>query len=85
MSVSISHPTGRPNFSRVSVNGLTLWFSYETVIAFQDTGNVVVSENVWGPTTGKHLNAVSPVARSERTPRAEFIAALNSTLSAYGL
>ena len=84
MSVNISHPTGRPNFSRVSVNGLTLWFSYETVIAFQDTGNVVVSENVWGPTTGKHINAVS-YAGTERTPRAEFVQALQDTLSAYGL
>ncbi len=84
MSVSISHPTGRPNFSRVSVNGLTLWFSYETVIAFQDTGNIVVSENVWGPTTGKHINAVSYVD-TERTPRAEFIAALNATLTAHSL
>lgn len=43
----------------VDVGNLTLYFSYKTVVAFSDGYNkTVVSENNWGPTTGKHLNAI---------------------------
>lgn len=83
MSISISHPTNRPNFSTVSVGNLTLWFSYQTVIGFQTTGNVVASENVWGPTTGKHLNQFSD--KSDRLPREDFKRALADVLTAHGL
>lgn len=43
----------------LEMNGLKLYFSYETLIAFYhvETG-LVVRENDWGPTTGKHLNAI---------------------------
>ena len=38
---------------------LSVWFSYKTPVAFQNgSGPIVVRENVWGPTTGKHLNAI---------------------------
>jgi hypothetical protein len=41
----------------VGHSSLTLWFSYQTIIAFQGAGfGTVVHENYWGPTTGKHLN-----------------------------
>jgi len=33
------------------------WFSYKTLVAFyHPTRGLVVHENTWGPTTGKHLN-----------------------------
>lgn len=39
--------------------GNRYWFSYQTLVAFQrGFENVVVHENDWGPTTGKHLNAI---------------------------
>lgn len=83
MSVSIAHPTNRPNFTRVSIGNLTLWYSYETVIGFQTTGNRVVSENVWGNTTGRHLNEISD--RSDRIPRDRFIRELADVLTTHGL
>lgn len=83
MGVSIKHPTGQANFSCVSINGLTLWFSYETVIAFQTTGNRVVSENVWSQTTGKHLNHLCD--KRDRVPRAEFNQRLAEALTEKGL
>lgn len=45
----------------VHVNDLSVWFSYDTIIAFSTpkTG-LVCSENNWGPTTGKHLNCIQP-------------------------
>lgn len=45
------------NHTEVTLQGLTVAFSYETAIAFQiDHGEWVVRQNDWGPTTGKHLN-----------------------------
>lgn len=83
MSLQLRHPTDRPNFTEVSVNGLTLWFSYQTVIAYQTTGNIQVCENVWSKTTGKHLNYLCD--KSQRLPYETFQQGLKDTLTAYGL
>ncbi len=40
----------------VQVGPLEVWYSYRTPIAFRAHGNIVIRENEWGPTTGKHLN-----------------------------
>lgn len=49
----------RPNFNRVDSGKVSVWFSYETPIAFTNSrGETVIRKNVWGSTTGKHLNAV---------------------------
>lgn len=43
----------------VSMGPITVWFSYKTPVAFQVDGSPkVVRQNEWGPTTGKHLNAI---------------------------
>ena len=57
--VSINHPTGRPNFTEVTIGGLTVYFSYRTPIAFYGDEGLVIRENDWGPTTGRHLDYVS--------------------------
>lgn len=38
-----------------------VYFSYKTPVAFRtpETG-LVIRKNDWGPTTGKHLNAIDP-------------------------
>jgi len=46
------------NFHSVKFKNIKVWFSYETPIAI-DNGALHVRENIWGPTTGKHLNHVS--------------------------
>lgn len=44
---------------KVTLPGLKVWLSYQTPIAFEtDRFPRVVRENSWGPTTGKHLNAI---------------------------
>lgn len=60
----------------VTIGDTQLLFSYETLVAFQEGyGNWIVSENVWGPTTGKHINNITGVRNKEdRMPRAEFVA-----------
>ena len=41
------------------IAGDTFWFSYKTLVAFQKGhGSIVVRENDWSTTTGKHLNAI---------------------------
>ena len=71
-------------FYSVQINGLTLWFSYSTVVAFRDhTTNLqtVCSENVWSVTTGRHLNELS--GKKDRVERKEFEKWLETTLQKY--
>lgn len=47
------------NFYEVQMGDLTVWFSYETPIAFKKTNDITyVRQNQWGRTTGKHINMV---------------------------
>jgi hypothetical protein len=65
-----------PNFSRLEAGELTVWFSYDTPIGFHYPGRGHVARvNEWGPTTGKHLNALE-AARADRLEAGEFLEAL---------
>ncbi len=83
VSLSIGHT---PNYATLRLgDSLVLYFSYSTPIAFDTplTGTVV-RENVWGPTTGKHLNAVdggSAEAKKARISSDKFETQLARTLS----
>ncbi len=57
-----------------------IYFSYKTIVAFStlDTG-LVVSENVWGITTGKHLNWINRDKKS-RLPHQQFMDELHEAL-----
>jgi len=63
----------------ISIKGLTLYFSYDTVVAFIYEGNKYVSENCWASTTGKHLNSLCP-DKSRRLKREIFEKLLNQVL-----
>jgi len=58
MNISIDHPTGRPNFTIVEINGQDLYFSYKTLIAVRDGSGLLIRKNDWNQTTGKHLNFI---------------------------
>lgn len=64
-------------FHQLNLGKITLFFSYETVVGFStlETG-VCVSENLWGTTTGRHLNLISE--KRNRLPREEFLNKLNN-------
>lgn len=72
---------------RVDIGTLSLYFSYETVVAFQDNGGLVVRENDWSTTTGKHLNWIDGGgdAKKKRLPSQQFEDALAAKLASYGL
>ena len=74
------------NFNCVEIGNLDLYFSYETIVAFRapDTG-LVVSENIWSPTTGKHLNWLDDGDKKGRTPHNEFEDKLQTLLKERGL
>lgn len=76
MSVSIEHYCGN-NAHQVMVGDKTVWFSYQTPVAFQSgSGPIVVIVNCWGNTTGKHLNEIDGgdrEARNRRLSRTEFV------------
>lgn len=57
----------------VQMPKVTVWFSYQTMVAFQVDGHArVVRENDWGPTTGKHLNAIDGGCKRARVSSEEF-------------
>jgi len=69
----------------VELGDVTLYFSYETVVAFDAPGfGITVSENDWGPTTGKHLNAIM-AQKDIRLPRKQFEVELERMLTQYNL
>lgn len=54
---------------------VTIWFSYRTPVAFRtfgENGRMVVRENDWGPTTGKHLNWIDGGDKGSRISGQEF-------------
>ena len=58
---------------RVDLPNVTVWFSYKTMVAFRVRGHErVVRENSWGPTTGKHLNAIDGGDKKARVSGEEF-------------
>lgn len=47
------------SFTELELTSLVhVYFSYETPIALVKNGEVMITENNWGPTTGKHINQV---------------------------
>jgi len=70
----------------VTIGGLTLWFSYDTVIAFRPPGGGIrVCENIWSVTTGKHLNSIDGGRKKERLSWEEFDKELTKTLKKHKL
>jgi hypothetical protein len=56
----------------VSFENITLWFSYHTLVAFKVGNRRIVSENLWGVTTGKHLNSIDGKDVKNRYKKEQF-------------
>ena len=61
--------------TRKTAKGITLYYSYSTIIAYRQSGELVARVNDWGNTTGKHLNSLEP-NKSARLKGADFEKAL---------
>lgn len=56
------------NFHVLTDGILTYWFSYETLVGFEDDNKLLVANNEWGNITGKHLNLINK-DKSIRVPQ----------------
>lgn len=74
------------NTLAISFEKLTIYYSYETPVAFTtpDMPGVVCRQNDWAQTTGKHLNWIEP-NKKNRIPGEEFEAKLAELLKSHGL
>lgn len=72
------------NNIKIRLGKLELYFSYDTIVAFQIGETLIVSENTHGKTTGRHLNIIEP-DKTKRLPRAEFEQRLVSELRKFQL
>lgn len=90
MNITIEHPMKTPNFTIVEFGETpsggdgrnravsSIAFSYQTVIGVRvGFERWKVTENYWGPTTGKHLNYLNS-EKSERLGAEEFASLLGS-------
>lgn len=73
------------NYAVVEVGKLMLFFSYRTLIGFRVEGqSPVLIKNYWGPTTGKHLNAID-ASKKTRLSEGAFKIAFTKVLKSFGL
>ena len=68
----------------VTIGQLTLYFSYETIIAFKEGSNFTIIKNYWRKVTGRHLNCLDR-DKSIRLSQEEFKEKLWKTLQKYNL
>ena len=65
---------------RVDLGEIELWYSYQTIVAYRDAQDgLTISENIWGTTTGKHLNWINS-DHSRRLDHSEFSKKLAAAL-----
>lgn len=73
MNIPLPTPYGGANTIRVDVGGFTFWWSYTTLVAFRAPGHpIVVHDNEWTTTTGKHLTLIDGGRRKERVDAVTF-------------
>ena len=64
----------------VRLGTITLRYSYKTIVAYMDAEDgVVICENIWGTTTGKHINWINR-DKSIRKDRDTFLSMLEAAL-----
>ena len=69
----------------VQIGNLTVYFSYQTPIAYSDSDEgLVIRQNDWGPTTGHHLTSINP-DKGIRVPGSVFEAKYKAMLKRHGL
>lgn len=82
--LSISHENlGTINKNKVGINtskgGITLYFSYNTIVGFCGCNDSATLQNYWSNTTGKLLNELEP-DKKQRVDQTEFNRRLNRAL-----
>lgn len=70
------------NALMVDLGSIRVYYSYNTIVAFYtiETG-LVVHQNDWSTTTGRHLNWIDRGNKSARLPHDKFEVALREALT----
>jgi len=69
----------------ITLGGIKLYLSWDTIIAFRDGLNgLVVSENIWGSSSGYHLNSIE-TNHDKRIPYVKFRKKLIEALKENGI
>lgn len=86
MSVKLVNYGDKANTNAVDIGTLRIYFSYTTPVAFRDysKGKLVISQNEWTRTTGKHLNMIND-DKKIRIPKEDFNKELDKVLKEHGL
>ena len=73
---------GTRSLTHITMGPLVIWFSYETPVAVRrgDTP-VLVSQNQWGTSTGRHLNNIDGGQKNTRVPHQEVLDAIADCIS----
>ena len=87
MSVGIgNYLDSSPNTIKVTIGALDIYFSYSTPVAYRTPEDgLVVAQNCWSRTTGRHLTAIDRGAREKRIDCEEFSRKLEDVLRKHGL
>ena len=56
----------------ITIEDAILYFSYHDLVAFGYKDILVVRENIWGNTTGKHLNSIDDGKKENRVSAETF-------------
>lgn len=73
-------PSAQSNAKCVEIGDVELYFSYETIVGLRYRGRTVVTQNTWGPTTGKHLNAIDGGNKADRVTMTELLAEIDTAI-----
>lgn len=66
-------------------NGNDFYYSYQTLVAFRCREGLFVRQNVWGSTTGKHLNWIDGGEKKERLTEEAFNEAFKKYIEREGV
>ena len=68
------------NAKVVTTNGVKFYYSYETIVAVEPlNAALIIRQNDWSTTTGRHLNAIdggSKAAKAQRLSSEQFMDAI---------
>lgn len=71
----------RPNLTIVRYETGEVYFSYQTEVAFRGVdGQLIVSQNEWSNTTGRHLNIIDGGNKEARIPHVDFMELLEEKI-----
>lgn len=70
----------------VKLANITLYYSYDTIVAYRDNKDgLIVSVNQWGTTTGKHLNWIDGGDKKSRKSAEDFKVMLESACKRHNI